>query len=119
MGSYRDYSSYFIEDRALFGSYPRQEQVDDLIELGVKYFVDLTVPGEVFPAYTSRASNYIRFPILDRKAPSDVTNFTVFVLTVNKALESLSTGEKMYIHCKGGHGRAGIPCSSPPLSTPR
>ena len=108
MGSYDDYSSFFIEDRALFGSYPSQKQVDDLTRMGVRYFVDLTVPGEVFPPYRTGDALYANFPILDRKTPSDITKFTVFTLTVHKALGSLKGDEKLYVHCKGGHGRAGI-----------
>ena len=108
MGSYVDYSSFFIEGRALFGSYPSQKQVNDLIGMDVKYFIDLTVPGEVFPPYSTGDVLYANFPILDRKTPSDITQFTVFTLAVYNAIVSLKGNEKMYLHCKGGHGRAGI-----------
>ena len=34
-------SSFFIKDRALFGSFPSQDSVSELETLGVRYFVDL------------------------------------------------------------------------------
>ena len=34
--------SYFIKDRAMFGSYPTQEAVQELEHEGVIYFVNLT-----------------------------------------------------------------------------
>jgi hypothetical protein len=39
-------SSYFIENRALFGSFPKQQHVDELVDRGVRYFVDLTQSDE-------------------------------------------------------------------------
>ena len=38
--------SFFIKDKALFGSSPSQESVEELEENGVKYFIDLTTPEE-------------------------------------------------------------------------
>ena len=38
--------SYFIENKALFGSYPKHEDVKELENEGVILFVDLTCPGE-------------------------------------------------------------------------
>jgi hypothetical protein len=32
-------SSYFIKDKALFGSYPTQESVEELEKEGVRYFI--------------------------------------------------------------------------------
>ena len=37
-----DKSSYFIKDRAMFGSFPTQEAVDELEIQGVRYFINLT-----------------------------------------------------------------------------
>ena len=34
-------SSYFIENKARFGSYPTQESVKELEENGVKYFMSI------------------------------------------------------------------------------
>ena len=42
---------------------------------------------------------------MDRKIPYDIFNFTLLVL---KSIELLNQNKKIYIHCKGGHGRSGI-----------
>ncbi len=108
MGQREDYSSFFIEDKALFGSYPTQEQVNDLVGFGVKYFVDLTVPGEVYPPYSTGSAIYANYPIVDRKVPQDIAKFTAFTLAVYRIIRDLKKDEKIYVHCKGGHGRAGV-----------
>ena len=41
-----EYASFFITDKALFGSFPTQAQVEELESTGVRYFVDLTNPNE-------------------------------------------------------------------------
>lgn len=108
METWEDYSSFFIKGRAIFGSYPTQGQVEELTRLGVKYFIDLTVPGEVYPPYSTGDSFYINFPILDRKIPYDTTRFSSLTLAAYKVICELNEGELVYVHCKGGHGRAGI-----------
>ena len=42
MGTFKDYSSYFIPGKALFGGFPTQEQTTELMRMGVHFFVDLT-----------------------------------------------------------------------------
>ena len=41
-----NYCSFFIKDKALFGSYPNRESFNQLIENNVKVFVDLTTVDE-------------------------------------------------------------------------
>jgi len=41
-----DYCSYFIKDKALFGSYPTLERAKELIDNGVSVFIDLTTESE-------------------------------------------------------------------------
>jgi len=105
---YLNYSSYFIKNKALFGSYPQQSQVDDLMKKGVVYFIDLTIPGEVFPTYNTYNKKYLNYPILDRKAPIDNFSFASLILELKHIIDNLKKAEKIYIHCRGGHGRAGI-----------
>ena len=105
-----DKCSYFIENKALFGSSPSQETADELEQMGVKYFIDLTFPTErhIVP-YTTKFTK-IRFPIRDRGIPDNAIQFCAFVLRISEILKSLkpSSNDKLYIHCKGGHGRSGI-----------
>ena len=104
--------SYFIQNKALFGSYPTQEAVEELEANGVRYFVDLTCPGErrISP-YTTKYS-YLRYSIRDHKVPSDWCSFAQFILKLCATIKKLDTGELVYVHCKGGHGRSGIVVSS-------
>jgi hypothetical protein len=71
--------SYFIKDKALFGGYPNQELVNELENLGVKYFIDLTFSNEkkIIKFYTNQ--KYINFPIKDQKLPIDLNKFSIFI----------------------------------------
>ena len=102
-----DKTSYFIKDKALFGSYPTQEGVKVLEENGVRYFVNLTFDTErkIVP-YTTKY-NVIRYTIKDRSVPTDWCSFTKFILHVCKIIKSSDKDDKILIHCKGGHGRSG------------
>jgi len=103
-----DRSSYFIKNRALFGSFPTQEAVEELENEGVRFFVDLTFPDErkIVP-YTTRY-NYISFPILDRHTPDDHIKFACFIIKISTIIRQLKNVELLYVHCKGGHGRSGV-----------
>lgn len=101
-----DKSSYFVDNLALFGSSPPQEFVDYLEEeLGIRYFVDLTHDNERnIDAYTTKY-NKIRYPIKDQRIPTNQLEFCKLIL---RLCDILKAGGKMYVHCKGGHGRSGV-----------
>ena len=107
-------SSYFIKNRALFGSYPTQEKVDELEKLGVRYFVDLTCDNESKIKKYKTNYTYIRYPIEDHKVPTDWISFSKFLVKICKIIRQLKHDnvnkeyELFFISCKGGHGRAGI-----------
>jgi ribA/ribD-fused uncharacterized protein len=103
-----DHCSYFIKDRALFGSFPTQDSVNELEKEGVKYFINLTHSHEkkIIPYETHYTK--IEYPIVDRRTPSDCHTFCNFITQVSKHILTLKKGEKVYVHCKGGHGRSGI-----------
>jgi protein tyrosine phosphatase len=103
-----DRSSYFIKDKALFGSFPTKDAVAELEKEGVRYFIDLTFPDEnnITPYFTKYM--YISFPIKDRYYPENKSEFTEFILKIAHIIVNLNGDEKIYIHCKGGHGRSGI-----------
>jgi ribA/ribD-fused uncharacterized protein len=103
-----DYCSYFIKDKALFGSYPTQEQVTRLESLGVRYFVNLTCNGERgIKPYLTKYTKY-HYPIQDRKVPRDWYTFAKFILRIVRIIKNMEDREKIYINCRGGHGRAGL-----------
>jgi len=45
-------SSYFIKNKALFGSYPNQDTIQELIVMGVNIFVDSTCEDENLEDYS-------------------------------------------------------------------
>jgi predicted NAD-dependent protein-ADP-ribosyltransferase YbiA (DUF1768 family) len=97
--------SYFIPEKALFGSFPSQATVDMLEEMGIRYFIDLTEVGEpnVEP-YITRY-NFIKYPVKDHSYPNDWKTFSQLIIKISDLIKN---GNKVYIHCKGGHGRSGI-----------
>lgn len=103
-----DRCSYFIKDRALFGSYPTQEAIDELEANGVRYFVNLTFNHEkkIVP-YTTRYTS-INYPIPDHRVPPDWNDFAKFIIHIAQIISTLVVNQRLYIHCKGGHGRSGV-----------
>lgn len=101
-------SSYFIKNRAMFGSFPTQEAVEELENNGVRCFVNLTHSHErrITPYQTKY--KYISFPITDHQVPEDRHEFSKLVISLVEIIYTLEKGELMYIHCKGGHGRSGV-----------
>jgi hypothetical protein len=103
-----DTSSFFIDKKAMFGSYPTQANVDILEEEGVRVFVNLTCEHEkkITPYLTKY--KYISFPIPDREVPVDSRKFSAFINNIITIIKNLENSDKIYIHCKGGHGRSGL-----------
>jgi hypothetical protein len=67
----------------------------------VDHFIDLTLAHEV-DVFDCFDSSFVRFPIVDRKAPScsllqDIVDY----------INALPHDETVYISCLGGHGRSG------------
>lgn len=84
------------------GAYPTQKQVDDMIKDGYNLFVDLTSEGEVETKYIiPNGIEYIYHSIPDRRVPPSMEEFMSLI-------ENISRKKKIYVHCRGGHGRSGI-----------
>ncbi len=105
MSTLKEFAAFFIENQCLFGAYPTQERIVELEKWGVRLIVDLTTPNEkkCIPYVTE--IDVIKFPIDDRKGPSDKIRFCKLIIDV---ADRISTGDKIYVHCKGGHGRSGM-----------
>lgn len=102
-------ASFFIEKKALFGGYPNHNQIVELVEEGVVWFIDLTHRDERnIKVYSHLVNNWVNFPIKDRHVPENNKNFLIFLLIIQMVLESLKSGEKIYLHCRGGHGRSSL-----------
>ena len=102
-----DTCSYFIQNKALFGSLPNDQTVSELEKIGVKYFVDLTSDREKVKPYSTNFK-VLQYPIPDRKIPKNAITFCEFAYKIFHLIKHLKDNEKVYVHCKGGHGRSGI-----------
>ena len=101
-----NFASYFIENKAMFGGFPSHDQVALLELLGFRHFVNLTSSTEnkIKPYNTNY--NYIAFPVVDGHHPIDDKNLYTLIYKICEIISDDSG--KIYIHCKGGHGRSGI-----------
>ncbi len=89
-----------------FGKYPSDMECSLLISSKFTVFVDLTNPNEIpWTPYDLPPNGVtsIKYPILDRTAKADTHKFTALV---NTLVYLIAKGNKVYIHCRGGHGRA-------------
>ena len=105
-------SSFFIENKALFGSFPNKNNIIDLENNGVKYFVDLTCKNELgierYNEILCNNSIYIQYEITDHNIPKNWKTFSKFIIYISNIITKLNEKELIYIHCKGGHGRSCI-----------
>ena len=101
--------SVFYNQKILFGGYPTQTMVNKLEkDLSVKWFVDLTTDHEIREKYKCVSSKYMSYPIEDRKIPVDYTTFKSFIAELSTVIQNMEDTDRMYIHCRGGHGRSGM-----------
>lgn len=103
--SFREIAAFFIPDQCLFGAYPTQHQIHELEAWGVDLIVNLTNRNEKNIRFYSTLIKTINFAISDNKAPEDIREFCALVIHLTKLINQ---NKKIYIHCKGGHGRSGV-----------
>ncbi len=89
--------------------YPPEEAVMELKNNKYTIFIDLTGPRDQdkvisYQRYLSDDTKYYHYPIQDRSPP----NKESFTLFIRKIIDTLSPADKIYVHCRGGHGRAGL-----------
>ena len=98
-------SAYFVKDQCLFGAYPTQHQIQQLEKWNVDIVVNITRNDEKKKRPNHTNVQVIQFIIPDRKVPEDVREFCALVIHLTR---KINEGKKLYIHCKGGHGRSGL-----------
>ncbi len=99
-----------VDDTLSFGRYPypAEDSINELELRGYTIFIDLTAECEALMGYKqflSLTSRYYSFPISDRCAPDNMFLFCKFMKNI---IGEMSQDDKVYIHCRGGHGRAGL-----------
>ena len=107
-------SNFYSQGKPLknlyFGSYPYY-YVHALLNKGIRVFVDVSNHREdELPEYSDKLtidSMYIYFPIKDRSIPMKNEEDSVQFL-ISTLVEYINSGYKIYIHCKGGHGRSAV-----------
>lgn len=94
-----------------------KQKLDALLLAGVRTFIDLTEPHELFPYSPHLASRcallnidpsevqYHNFPIRDRNLPESV-DFVRQILVILR--ENEKKGRICAVHCRGGIGRTGL-----------
>lgn len=107
------FCSSFYHEQAYFGGFPNEEQFKELLENKFEYFIDLTTLRErnrlkfdyslEIPKYKNLV--YINYSIIDNNVP---LSENVFSEILNLFQNILKTKKKIYIHCKGGHGRSSL-----------
>jgi hypothetical protein len=97
-----------VPKKALFGAFPSQTAVEDLESQGVRCFIDLTGDNEEKTTPYTTKYRYIKYPITDTKIPEDWKSFAQLVITISDIIRNLAENDKVYVHCRGGHGRSGI-----------
>ena len=94
-------TSFYANGR--FGAYPSTAELDVLREMEFDFIVRLTLDQEknVEPYVTDIPQ--IHLPIKDNSVPQDWEYFSFQIVYL---VELLRAGKRMFIHCKGGHGRS-------------
>ena len=97
----------------LAGEYPRnldedssQVKINQILNSGIKSFVDLTEEDELKPyaKFLNDSIKYRRFPIKDLSIPHSKE----FVIILLDYIDSeISNNQPVYMHCWGGRGRTG------------
>ncbi len=107
------FCSPFYHDLAYFGGYPTKDHFQQLVENDFTYFIDLTTLRERqrleydYSLDIPHHKNlfYINFSIVDNNIPYSPRLYIEFLDFLSKIFQ---TKEKIYIHCKGGHGRSSL-----------
>ena len=107
------FCSPFYKNIGYFGEYPSEEQFQELVDENFVYFIDLTTLRErdklkfdySLKILQMKSLIYINYSIIDNNIPGSqkmFKEFLKFLITI------LRKKNKVYIHCRGGHGRSSL-----------
>lgn len=101
------FSAELLGGNIRFGKYPTDEEVQLLKNNGYIVFLDLCTNDEItWTPYNDQGLYYNSLPIIDRTP--NVGDLTIFRTYISQLTESVRQGYKLYIHCRGGHGRSAM-----------
>jgi protein-tyrosine phosphatase len=117
-----DWISCLIKDKLYFGPFPNQNMIDKLFEEKFDIIVNLTMDNEnIFinfneeskdfnlkeetQTYKVPKNKYISYQIKDNDVPECPLSYCSFIINLKKLY---LMDKKIYIHCRGGHGRSGM-----------
>lgn len=115
--------NYLLDERIIFGWYPGpnaiglySNSIHDIVITGCNVFVNLTSHAEKTALYdyvpvvltTVKNPIFIHYAIEDCDLPTDITSYKALIRHLYFLVQQ---NYKLYIHCKGGHGRSGIVAS--------
>lgn len=86
-----------------FGGYPTEANIQTLETDGFDYIVKLTLDDEKNIWNYVTSIPVLSFPIKDNHVPQNWEHFSGFICYISQLIQ---TNKKIYIHCKGGHGRS-------------
>lgn len=113
----KTFTSNFYKDN-LFGTYPYPiaEKLDVLRLHGIACYINLTTIGEKsrggtelqpYNQYLLDDEIYIHYSITD-KYPPKLKDLDKFDQLITNLVSFIKNDKKIYIHCRGGHGRSGL-----------
>jgi protein-tyrosine phosphatase len=110
-----DWISCTLKDKIYFGPFPNQNMIDKLIEEKFDIIVNLTMENENIYQNSTEEKNteiykipknmYISYQIKDNDIPECPLSYSSFI---SKIYNLYKKDKKIYIHCRGGHGRSGM-----------
>ena len=104
MQSYHTRSNFITEDGLIaMGSCPPGDSFQKMLDMGIELFVSLE---QEIPWYKNTVGNTVKIihiPIKSGHAPS----MKLAKHLVEDIIEAYKLKKRVYIHCNGGHGRAG------------
>ena len=103
-----DWISCLLTDHLYFGPFPNQAMMDRLGKEGFTVILNLTIPGEEGVYYLPEGVDYMSYPIPDNRFPLCIPSYAKMITR----LKYRCLTDKVYVHCRGGHGRSGMTCVS-------
>ena len=108
-----EWISCLIPDRFYYGPFPNQRMMNRLLRDGFNVIVNLTHPGEQElyriplspPGFPERSMEILSYPIDDHHIPSSPETYCRLITTIK---DRYLSGKKIYLHCRGGHGRSSM-----------